>query len=159
MKTTSKLFFAFLGTFILFILSQNNFITRSIEGYSNLANSGKYTSSEDKPILSDTYDFTGEKKVNQNTSKDVWWKSPIFKLGSYVQITNNIKYPKNPDNGSSVTSEFSNVLYKDKYQKGNVTTLLPPAPEVTSDSVRVGYYTTNSNLFIGSQAGPQLPAF
>jgi hypothetical protein len=160
MKTHSILFFGFLILFILFMFSQNNLIkTPSQEGFSLLANPSKYPLADETPILSDSYSFTGNKTVNQNTSRDIWWKYPIFKLGSYLQITNNLKYPRNPDNGTSITPDFSGVLYKDKRQKGNVATLLSGAPEVTSDSVRVGYYTTNNNLFMGQQLGPELPAF
>jgi hypothetical protein len=51
------------------------------------------------------------------------------------------------------------ALYKDNQLKSNVSTPLPPAPAVTADAVRVGYYLTDSNLIPGQPLGPELPTF
>jgi hypothetical protein len=93
----------------------------------------------------------------KNTYYDIWWNYPTFRVGSYTQITNNLKYPNNPDDGQCRPAEFCNVLYNDHQIASNISQPLPPAPSVTSDSVRVGYYSTPLNLFLGNQLGPQLP--
>jgi hypothetical protein len=130
------------------------------EGYSNynLANPGEFPSSEEKPLLTE-YPFTGNKDVSRNTEEDIWWYYPVFEVGSYTQITNNLKYRRNPDDGECSRAEFCGTLYHDKKNKTNISKPLPPAPPVDNENVRVGYYTTNHNLFLGSQLGPELPVF
>ena len=131
------------------------------EGYSNynLANPGEYPSSEDKPLLTDNYPYTGSKDVSRNSSEDNWWYYPIFKVGSYTQITNNLKYRRNPDDGECSRAEFCGALYHDNQPESNISKPLPPAPLIDNENVRVGYYTTNNNLFLGSQLGPELQTY
>ena len=131
------------------------------EGYSNydLANPGDFPSSVNLPILTDSYPYTNSKNVSNNNYNDIWWHYPIFKEGSYAQITNNLKYPRNPDDGQCRASEFCGALYKDHQIASNISKPLAPAPEITNDSVRVGYYLSPKNLFLGGQDGPQLQTF
>jgi hypothetical protein len=131
------------------------------EGYSNyhLANPGDFPNSVYEPLLKDSYPSTGSKNVSSNNYSDIWWHYPIFKLGSYAQITNNIKYSRNPDDGECRTAEFCGALYKDHEIQSNISKPLPPAPEINNDSVRVGYYLAPNNLFLGGQDGPQLQTF
>jgi hypothetical protein len=144
---------------IVIILSVVYYSSKQTEGYTNiLATPGNYPASDNKPILN-TYKFTGRNTVNRNNYNNIWWHYPIFSLGSYTQITNNLKYRKNPDDGSCITAEFCGPLYKDSKMKSNISNPLPPAPQVTPNSVRVNYFTTNKNLFMGEQSGPELPAF
>jgi hypothetical protein len=129
------------------------------EGFVNiLAEPGKYPNSDDGPILN-SYKFTGRKTVNSNNYNNIWWNYPIFSLGSYAQVTNNLRYRKNPDDGVCITADFCGALYKDKQMKSNISKPLSPSPLVTPSTVRVNYYATSPNLFLGKQAGPNLPAF
>ena len=48
------------------------------------------------------------------TSADMWWHYPTFKLGSYDQITNNIRYPNNPDVGRCTPASVCGALYHEK---------------------------------------------
>jgi len=130
--------------------------SKKTEGYTNIL--ANYPASDNKPILN-SYKFTGRNTVNRNNYNNIWWHYPIFSLGSYAQITNNLKYRKNPDDGSCITADFCGPLYKDNKVKSNVAKPLPPAPKITPNSVRVNYFTTNNNLFMGQQSGPELPAF
>ena len=131
------------------------------ENFSNytLAEAGEYPKSDVLPLVSTSYPYTGRHTVSDNTASDVWWYYPIFTEGSYAQITNNLKYQRNPDNGTCVDSEFCGVLYKDNQQASNITLPLPPVGN--GEGVRVGYFRTPENLFLGPQPGPQLelPAF
>jgi len=120
---------------------------------------GTYPSSTELPILTDSFPFTGNKDVSRNTYSDIWWHYPIFRVGSYTQITNNLKYPNNPDVGQCRPAEFCGALYKDRQMASNISKPLPPAPSVSAGSVRIGYYTTPKNLFLGTQLGPELPTF
>ena len=110
------------------------------EGYDNLANPGQYSKSDENPIL-DSYKFTGRKEVNHNNYSTNWWQYPIFKLGSYSQITNNLRYRKNPDDGTCITPDFCGVLYKDEHVLSNISKPLPPVPNGFTKT-RVNYYTT-----------------
>lgn len=131
------------------------------ESYSNstLEEAGIYPLSEDKPLVFNEYPFTGRKTVSNKNASDVWWYNPIFKEGSYAQITNNLKYQRNPDNGNCVGSEFCSVLYKDNQQATNYT--FPLEPVGNGEGIRVGYFRTPQNLFLGPQPGPidELPTF
>lgn len=150
--------FAFL---IVIVLSSFLVDSRMFEGYSNynLANPGKYPKADNLPILTSSFPFTGRNQVSTNSYNNIWWNYPIFKVGSYAQITNNLRYRRNPDDGTCITAEFCGALYKDNQLKSNISKPLPPAPDVTAQSVRVNYYTTDSNLLPGQPLGPELQAF
>jgi hypothetical protein len=152
----------FLFAFLIVIsLTSFLFDGSKFEGYSNynLANPGKYPNSAVDPLLKDSYPFTGRKTVNKNNYSDIWWNYPIFEVGSYAQVTNNLKYRRNPDDGVCITADFCGALYKDNQLQSNISKPLPPAPEVRADAVRVGYYLTDSNLIPGPPLGPELQAF
>jgi hypothetical protein len=119
----------------------------SRDGYSNydLANPGVFPKSVDVPILTGDYQYTGNKYVSNDSYPRIWWHYPIFREGSYEQITNNLRYWKNPDEGTCVRAEFCGALYKDQKNKSNIVL---PLPEVkTGPGPRVGYYRTDVNVF------------
>ena len=149
---------------ILFLLSITLFASSFFikEGYSNNNLEllpGTYPVSTEIPILTDSYPWTGRKTISDYGVDDIWWHYPVFKVGSFTQITNNIKYPNNPDEGTCTPSTFCGALYKDNQIASNISKPLPPAPGITAEAVRVGYYLTPKNLFLGTQLGPELPVF
>ena len=113
-----------------------------IEGYSNynLANPGDYPMIVDNPLLNASFPSTHNKYVSSNNASDIWWYYPIFKVGSYAQVTNNLKYRRNPDDGICSRAEFCGTLYKDNEIHTNISTPLPPVPD--TPGTRVGYYKT-----------------
>jgi len=132
------------------------------EGYSNftLRDAGSFPSKVDEAaLLYDEYPSTGRKTVSNNGYPDIWWYYPIFGVGSYAQITNNLRYRRNPDDGVCVGAEFCGALYKDNQPASNIINPLPPVPD--TPGIRVNYYRTQDNLFLGPQPGPalELPAF
>jgi len=107
-----------------------------------------------KPRLleEDMYPSTERNGVTTNKYGDIWWYYPILKLGSFAQITNNLRYRKNPDDGKCLTPDFCGALYKNATEMdSNIITPLPPVPPEGGGGVRVNYYTTNQNLFLGEQ--------
>ena len=104
---------------------------------------GELPASETNVLVQDTFPITGLNSVSDKQSADIWWQYPIFKVGSYAQITNNIKYPRNPDTGNCMPAEFCDALYKNRMNQTNVVTPLPPV--VPSGGARVGYYNTDEN--------------
>ena len=79
----------------------------------------------------------------KNTYSDIWWNAPLLKGNSYKQITNNLKYQRNPDNGTCIDPTFCNVLYKKLNHTDNLIKILKPAPIPTQDEKRVNYFTTH----------------
>jgi len=128
-----------IGMPLLFNIS-NSF--KLIENYSNY-NLGS-TCSENDVLIQDTFPITGINSVSDKQASDVWWKYPTFKVGSYAQITNNIKYPRNPDTGRCTPEDFCDALYKNRENKSNYVTPLPPVNP--NDGTRIGYFTTDKNL-------------
>ena len=118
-----------------------------IEGFStnkqDLETPGVYPLSVDKPIL-DSFPLTGQKDVSNNNYKDIWWEYPEFSKSSYEQITNNLRYVNNPDNGTCIRADMCGALYKKKKNKSNIVNPLPPAEE--GPGARVNYYRTEPNL-------------
>jgi hypothetical protein len=112
--------------------------------------------------LLDSYPATQGNTVKDNSSSDVWFYYPSFAVNSFKQLTNNIKYFKNPDIGTCTATEFCGSFYKDlpkKSQKSNGVSELPPVP--VEQGLRVNYYRTPYNLFLSDQPGITcpLPAF
>ena len=42
---------------------------------------------------------------------DNWFHEPVYALGSYAQVTNNVRYPSSPDNGSCTPPSFCGSFY------------------------------------------------
>jgi hypothetical protein len=155
-----KILILALVIYLLYVLISKFTLSKN-ESFSNygLGEAGIYPISEDKPLVYESYPYTGRKTVSDNNASDVWWHYPIFTEGSYAQITNNLRYQRNPDNGICVGSEFCGALYKDNQQETNYTYPLPPVAD--GGGLRVGYFRTPQNLFLGPQPGPadELPTF
>jgi hypothetical protein len=101
------------------------------------------------------------KKVNSDNYSHDWIYYPIFPVGSYEQITNNLKYFKNPDEGTCIPAEFCGDFYHDRNLKPDIN-IIKPLPPVSNDpGIRVGYYRTKEDLFLSAQPGSilELPAF
>jgi hypothetical protein len=122
-------------------------IYNTYEGYENYKLGqaiGNVPDSQTQVLVQDTYPAIGVNQISNNTSNDIWWHYPIFKLGSYAQITNNIKYPNNPDEGTCMPGSMCGALYKDKKIGNNYVKRLPPVN--SEQGTRVGYFTTNEQL-------------
>ncbi len=110
----------------------------------NLNNAGSYPVMDKLPLLTSSYPYTGNKNVSNENSSTNWWYYPIFTEGSYNQITNNLRYRRNPDDGECSRAEFCGALYKDIKNKSNYIYPLPEAE--TGSGARVNYYRATPNL-------------
>lgn len=121
-------------------------IVRSIEGFSgmyDLTTPGVFPKSVVQAILDD-YPKIGKNLTSNDNYDEIWWHYPIFTVGSYEQITNNLRYRYNPDDGTCIRADFCGALYHNKKDtKTNVVTPLPPAQE--GPGARVGYFRTEPN--------------
>jgi hypothetical protein len=103
-----------------------------------------FPKTETNVLVGDIYPPIGKNQLSNDTSFDIWWHYPTFKLGSYKQITNNLKYSYNPDIGRCMPANICGALYHDKFIKSNYIHPLPPLnPKI---GTRVGYYDTNIQL-------------
>lgn len=121
-------------------------VSNIFEGYSNYQlnqSIGLIPNSETEVLLQDTYPLIEQNKLSNNNSSDMWWHFPIFKLGSYKQITNNIKYPNNPDQGTCMPGSLCGALYHEEKKGNNIIYPLPPVDSYEG-TTRIGYFTTNN---------------
>jgi hypothetical protein len=120
---------------------------KTFEGYSNYSLEqamGNVPDAQTQVLVQDTYPPIGKNQLSNETSSTMWWHYPIFTLGSYKQITNNIRYSNNPDLGTCMPGAMCGALYHEKYLGDNYVKPLPP---VKPDSgTRVGYFTTDDQL-------------
>ena len=107
---------------------------------------GNYSNSNSDSdlLVEDSFPVTGRKGISNNGATNIWWHYPIFELGSYDQITNNIRYPNNPDEGTCMPASMCGTLYKEKQLRTNYVKPLPPINP--NCGTRVGYFDTNINL-------------
>jgi hypothetical protein len=105
---------------------------------------GNVPSSETDLLVQDFYPPIGRNRISNNTSSDTWWHYPTFTLGSYSQITNNIRYSNNPDLGSCMPNSMCGALYHKNQLKSNYIKPLPPMNP--NCGTRVGYFDTGVNL-------------
>lgn len=124
------------------------FSSVKLEGYTNYnleqSMSNVYPESQTTVLVQDTYPAIGKNNISNDTSNDLWKKYPVFSLGSYDQITNNIRYPDNPDEGTCMPASMCGALYHDKHTGSNVIQPLEPVDNTLG--TRVGYFNTNNRI-------------
>jgi hypothetical protein len=135
--------------FIILILSLFIY-SYSTEGfmnnmYSNYSTSN-YPAITTDYLVQDTFPkITSSNGISKNNANNIWWHYPTFPLGSYKQITNNIRYSNNPDVGRCTPASMCGAMYHKRQQPNtNYTTPLPPVPLTAGN--RIGYFATNTNL-------------
>ena len=158
LKKYSNIFYLIFGLFIIYIIAMlimkivYYVRTGRIEGFEELSSNlvslqpGAFPASQTDPLLKDSFPLTGRKGVSNNQYNDIWWHYPAFKVGSYEQITNNLKYPNNPDEGTCISADFCGALYKESQSHSNITEPLPPVNP--GQGARVNYYRTDMNLLL-----------
>jgi hypothetical protein len=122
-------------------------LSNTMEGYSNYSLAGaigKFPEAQTEVLVQDIYPAIGKNEPSNESAQDMWWRYPIFEVGSYSQITNNIRYPINPDNATCTPADTCYALYKDKYLGSNYVESLPPVEP--NSGTRIGYFTTDDNL-------------
>lgn len=120
---------------------------KNIEGFDNYNLDqaiGNVPDSQTRVLVQDSYPPIGKNQISDETSSDMWWHYPTFTLGSYKQITNNIRYPNNPDIGRCTPGSMCGALYHEKQTETNYVTPLPPVNP--NCGTRVGYFTTDEQL-------------
>ena len=159
-SSATNIFILLLILCVIIFIYKKNSLLKMMENYQNYQNYnttkkthlgsknkiGRYLFPQSYVLVEDTYPVTGSRNISNNEANDIWWHWPTFKVGSYAQITNNIKYPNNPDVGQCMPSSFCGALYKEKQTHTNYTHVLPPVN--SGCKTRVGYFATDVNLLI-----------
>lgn len=117
------------------------------EGYSNLSldqSSGNFPDAQTEVLVQDIYPAIGKNQISNDDASDIWQHYPVFELGSYDQITNNIRYPDNPDTGKCTPASMCGAYYNSKKTGDNYVKPLPPVEP--NSGTRVGYFTTGERI-------------
>ena len=85
--------------------NHEGFLNYTLEGAT-----GNYPSAETDVLVQDMYPITGINGISNNSADDIWWWYPIFKLGSYAQITNNIQHSRRVDEGTCMPASMCGDL-------------------------------------------------
>ena len=129
-----------LTAILLFMMSVLIYSASNKENYENLGGAS-YPVSQNNVLLEDVYPVKSKSGVSNKSGHDIWWHYPIFEVGSYEQITNNLKYPNNPDDGRCMPAEFCGALYNNHQDNSNISTMLPLVED--NSGLRINYYTTS----------------
>jgi len=137
--------FAIFTLFILWVYIS----LRNIEKFENynlleVSKSNNYPSAVSTVLLQDSYPITRKNGVSNKNVNQTWTHYPIFKLGSYLQVTNNFKHQRNPDIANCISNEFCGTLYKNKQLESNIINQLPPVND--NNGRRINFFTTNVNI-------------
>ena len=166
----------FIPCFILIFLIVGLSYSKSINSFKNINASSQYnnTNVKDKDEVYEymninSHDVLGVSAVNNigalitdgvykvknngGTSNknypEIYEDFPVFNVGSYDQITNNIRYPNNPDDGECVRADMCNALYENRQPLVNANIQLLGEAE-TGYGARVNYYRTEPNILFYS---------
>jgi hypothetical protein len=125
---------------LLIIVFGCSMINMPIEGFS-LLNHSAFPCNIDNPILYGDFPVKKNVGITKLENSDIWKDSPIKEVGSYEQITNNVRYWKNPNNGTCTRAELCNSIYDNK------TLDIPPHPPILKfgQDIRVNYYNSQIN--------------
>jgi len=142
MKYIVVFLLSYIFVFLLLITISFSIIaySKNIENYDNfnLGSRGNYPAAVNEVLLEDSFPIKNNIEISNVSENKMWWHYPIFKVGSYTQINNNLKYPNNPDTGSCMPSDFCGSIYKEQQIHSNISKVLPPVN--SSGGIRVNYY-------------------
>lgn len=115
------------------------FSAQRVEGFTLNQASGTIKESNSL-LVQDSYPPISRGTISNNDANRIWRNYPIFELGSYAQVTNNIRFPDNPDEGTCMPASMCGAMYHKK-------TYLPEcnAPP-SNDKTRVGFFSTDETI-------------
>jgi len=144
MKSKSYLYIVMimlLGSVIVVSLNNNGFS----ETYQNLKHWSPGPSYGNNYLLEGNYPISNN-PVSTKTYSHEWRNYPAFALPSYAQITNNLRYYRNPNIATSSPEDFLDTFYDNKTNQSNYIKPGKIKPIVTEGKPRVGYWNTNVDV-------------
>ena len=141
-NTRSTIFFIAFIIIIVTAAIYNTYATK--EGYENFNYVlGEYPASIGRILPKSMFPYTSANSTSTCTPSMIWRNYPIFEVGSYKQETNNIRKPRNPDQGRCTPADFCGALYNNRNVPNNIVTPLPPVNENTPGP-RINYYKADT---------------
>ena len=139
MKYTSQLFIIMiiLITCIVIVSLNNKYIFETYQNINHLGN--------DNYLLKGVYPISNNPVSTQTYSRE-WRNYPVFNIPSYSQMTNNLRYFKNPNIAISSPEDFLDTFYNNKSNLSNIVKPGEIKPIVTQGKPRVGYWNTNVDV-------------
>ena len=129
-------------SFIFFMIDGRDPI--GLEGFRQMLWPNDYPDSHTFPLLKGVYPLTKTTVISNNNADFVGLHNAPTDLSSFAQITNNVRYNNNPDNGTCTPAQFCGSFYKDYQNKVNVAVPLTPVPY--GPGARVNYVRSKNNL-------------
>lgn len=125
-----------IGSIIIYLVNNKY----NFEAYQNLN-----SLDEDNYLLKGVYPISNNPISTQTYSRE-WKNYPKFNIPSYSQMTNNLRYFKNPNIANSSPEDFLDTFYN---KKSNLSNIVKPGeikPIVTQGKPRVGYWNTKVDV-------------
>ena len=116
--------------FIIISILISYYLLDNSEGYINLADA-------DDPLLKNFYPVKKSEELSMLDYSQEWKEYPILPAGSYEQKTNNIRYWKNPNNGTCIPPEICNSIYNDRKLSDH------PVVAPCGTGTRIGYFLSD----------------
>jgi len=122
------------------------FMREGFSKYNSILGSmeGAYPCAVETVFLQGYYPVNFRNTTSTNIESTMWRQKPVYRVGSFAQLTNNQRYYKNPDNGSCTPADICDALYKNKEVNTNIVKPMPPVKP--SFNARVNYYNSDNNL-------------
>jgi len=127
------------------LIKNYNFDTDTVTANTKVNDENNTITNDSDGLISDIYPAIGKNQISNENASKIWWKYPTFKLGSYEQITNNIRYSNSPDVGRCTPASMCGALYNNKNLGVNTVKQLPLVkPDC---GTRVGYFSATDGFF------------
>jgi hypothetical protein len=117
---------------------------KGLEGFRQMLWPNDYPDSQTFPLLKGVYPLRESTVISNNNADFVGLHNAPTDLSSFAQITNNIRYNNNPDNGTCTPAQFCGSLYKSYQNKVNTSVPLNPVPY--GPGARVNFVRSKNNL-------------
>ncbi len=117
---------------------------RGPEGFRQMLMPNDYPDSQTFPLLKGIYPLTDSAVISNNNADFVGLHNAPTDLSSFAQITNNVRYNNNPDNGTCTPAQFCGSFYKNYQNKVNTAVPLNPVPY--GPGARVNFVRSKNNL-------------
>lgn len=123
-------------------------LNRGSEGFRQMLLPSEYPDSQIFPLLKGVVPLADNTVISNNNAGFVGLHNAPTELGSFKQITNNMRNNNNnnnnPDNGTCTPAQFCGSFYKSYQDKVNTSTPLTPVPY--GNGARVNFFRNKNNL-------------
>ena len=107
---------------------------------------GTYPDAQTNVLVQDSFPPIGKNALSNDDANDIWQHYPTVAVGSYDQVTNNVRHPNNPDIGRCTPASMCGALYHDRPSVPQTVRPLPPVE--MGHGTRVGYFTASDAALV-----------